>query len=81
MRKAPFKDIKFDQLEINYYSLKQIELTNQSLFNSRLAKIPTDELKLKKLAKENGFSNFKLFLDRLNQIIEQNKKQYQTIFK
>ena len=81
MRKAPFKDINFDQLEINYYSLKQIELTNQSLFNSRLAKIPTDELKLKKLAKENGFSNFKLFLDRLNQIIEQNKKQYQTIFK
>ena len=80
MRKASFKDINFDQIELNYYSLKQIELTNQLLFNSRLSKIPTDELKLKKLAKENGFSNFKLFLDRLNQIIEQNKKQYQTIF-
>ena len=29
MRKASFKDINFDQLELNYYSLKQIELINQ----------------------------------------------------
>ncbi len=80
MKKASFKEINFGQLEINHYSLKQIELTNQLLFNGRISKIPTEELKLKKLSKECGFSNTKLFMDRLNEIIEQTRIQYQNIF-
>jgi glutamate-ammonia-ligase adenylyltransferase len=80
INQASYTKINFDQLEINYYSLKQIELANQFLFNSRLSKMTNEEIKLKKISKECGFSNFKLFLDRLNQIIEQNKKQYQAIF-
>ena len=62
IKKVSIKEINFDQLEINYYSLKQIELTNQLLFNSRISKIPTEEIKLKKLSKECGFSNTKLFI-------------------
>ena len=80
MMKTSFTKINFDQLEINYYSLKQIELTNQYLFNSRLSKMPNEENKLKKISKECGFSNSKLFLDKLNEIILQTKRYYQTIF-
>jgi len=80
MMKTSFTKINFDQLEINYYSLKQIELTNQYLFNSRLSKMPNEENKLKKISKECGFSNSKLFLDKLNEIILQTKRFYQTIF-
>ena len=74
------KDINFKMLESNFYILKQIELTNQYVFNSKLSKIPADELKVKKLSKECGFSNSKLFLDKLNEIIEQTRKYYQIIF-
>ncbi len=80
LKKFLSKKLIFDQLEINYYSLKQIELTNQLLFNSRISKIPTEEIKLKKLSKECGFSNTKLFISRLNEIIEQTRTQFQTIF-
>jgi len=67
-------------LKRNYSSLKQIELFNQVIFNSRLAKIPVEELKIKKLSKECGFSNSKLFLDKLHEITEQTKRYYQNIF-
>ena len=80
IKKVSIKEINIDKLEINYYSLKQIELTNQLLFNSRISKIPTEEIKLKKLSKECGFSNTKLFISRLNEIIEQTRTQFQTIF-
>ncbi|MCK7523368.1 MAG: hypothetical protein MZV64_39805 [Ignavibacteriales bacterium] len=62
IKKVSIKEINFDQLEINYYSLKQIELTNQLLFNGRISKIPTEEIKLTKLSNECGFSNTKLFI-------------------
>jgi len=74
------KEINFDQVEINYYLLKQVKLINQLVFNSRLSKIPTEELKLKKLSKECGFSNSKLFLNNLDVLIEQTRKYYQNIF-
>ncbi|MBP1631635.1 MAG: glnE, partial [Bacteroidetes bacterium] len=80
IKKVSIKEINIEKLEINYYSLKQIELTNQLLFNSRISKIPTEELKLKKLSKECGFSNPKLFISRLNEITEQTRIQYQNIF-
>jgi glutamate-ammonia-ligase adenylyltransferase len=80
IEKISNKNINFDQLKRNYYSLKQIELFNQVIFNSRLSKIPIEELKIKKLSKECGFSNSKLFLDKLHLITEQTKKYYQNIF-
>jgi glutamate-ammonia-ligase adenylyltransferase len=78
--KVSNKEINFDQLKANYNSLKIIELTNQLVFNSRLSKLPTEALKLTKLAKVCGFSDSKTFLNKLNEIIEQTKKQYQNIF-
>lgn len=80
IKKAPIKEINIDQLEMNYFLLKQIELNNQLLFNSRISKIPTEEIKLKKLSKMCGFSNTKKLIDRLNEIIEQTRNQYQKIF-
>jgi glutamine synthetase adenylyltransferase len=74
------KEINFKQLENNYYLLKQIELTNQLLLNSRISKIPTEELKLKKISNECGFSNTNLFMNRLKEIIEQTRVQFQNIF-
>ncbi len=79
--KVSNKDFNFDQLKRNYYLLKQIELINQIIFNSRLSKIPIEELKLKKLSKECGFSNNKLFLEKLREITDQIKKYYQNTFK
>lgn len=80
IEKVSNKDINFDQLKRNYYLLKRIELFNQIIFNSRLSKVPTEELKVKKLSKECGFSDSKLFLDKLHEITGQIKKYYQDIF-
>jgi len=44
------------------------------------SKLAIEELKMKKLSKECGFSNSKLFLDKLHEITEQIKKYYQNIF-
>jgi glutamate-ammonia-ligase adenylyltransferase len=74
------QNINFDQLKRNYYSLKQIELFNQIIFNSRLSKVPIEELKIKKLSKECGFLNSKLFSDKLDEITGHIKKYYQNIF-
>ena len=80
IKKVSIKEINFHQLEENYYLLKQIELANQLLFNSRLSKITTDESKLKKLSKECGFSNNELFTNKINEIIEQTRRYFQFIF-
>ncbi|HEX9251825.1 MAG TPA: hypothetical protein VF870_06255, partial [Ignavibacteriaceae bacterium] len=80
MQKVSTKEINFNQLEEYYYLLKKIELVNQLIFNNRLSKIPAEETKIKKLAKELGFSNSELFLNKLSSIIEQTRKQYQKIF-
>ena len=80
IKKVSIKKINFDQIEINYYLLKRIELINQLLFNGRISKIPTEEIKLTKLSNECGFSNTKLFMDKLKKLIEQTRIQYQNIF-
>lgn len=74
------KDVNLKSCEENYYLLKQIELNNQLVFNSRLPKIPAEELKLKKLSSVSGYANSNLFLNKINEIIETTKKYYQTIF-
>jgi len=72
--------INFEELENNFNFLKQIELLNQNIFNTKLSKIPTEELKLIKLAKELGFANISSFTNKLNTVIQQNRKFYQNIF-
>jgi [glutamine synthetase] adenylyltransferase / [glutamine synthetase]-adenylyl-L-tyrosine phosphorylase len=73
-------NINFEQLRNNFIFLKQIELLNQNIFNTKLSKIPTEELKLKKLSKECGFEDYKMFIKKLNYVIQQNRKYYQEIF-
>jgi hypothetical protein len=80
IKKISIKEIHFDQLEANHFLFKQIELMNQLVFNSRLSKIPSEELKLKKLAKELCFTNPELLLNKLNSIAEQTRKQFQNTF-
>ncbi|MBK7632656.1 MAG: hypothetical protein IPJ23_18595 [Ignavibacteriales bacterium] len=80
IKKVSTKAINFDQIENNFYVLKRIELLNQLIFNSKISKIPTDQMKLNKLAKECEFSNSNLLLKKLNEIKEQNKRFYQNIF-
>lgn len=79
LEKASLK-LNFEQLVNNFNFLKQIELFNQNIFNTRLSKIPTDELKLKKLSIECGFENSKYFMKKLIEVIQQNRNYYQDIF-
>jgi glutamine synthetase adenylyltransferase len=72
--------LNFEHLQNNFNFLKQIELLNQNIFNTRLSKIPTDELKLKKLSIECGFEHSKYFMKKLIEVIQQNRNYYQEIF-
>ena len=74
------KEIIFDQLENNFITLKRTELLNQVIFNNKLAKIPIDDLKLKKLSKECGFSNGDFLIKRFDEIKDQNKMIFRNIF-
>ena len=79
-KKKSSKDVNLDLLETNFYFLKQIELANQYLFNTKLSKVPTEELKLLKLSRECGFPDSKSFMNKLHEIIKQTRKEYQNIF-
>ncbi len=74
------KEINFEQLEINFLTLKKTELLNQLVFNNKLAKIPTEKIKLNKLSLINGYTNIDLFLKDLNQLKEQIKNFYKIVF-
>jgi [glutamine synthetase] adenylyltransferase / [glutamine synthetase]-adenylyl-L-tyrosine phosphorylase len=74
------KEVNFDLLETNFYFLKQIELANQIIFNTKLSKVPTEELKLLKLSRECGFTDSKSLMNKLSEIINQTRKEYQNIF-
>ncbi len=80
LKKISYKEINFDLLESNFHFLKQIELSNQYVFNTKLSKILTDELKLFKISNECGFPDGKLFMVKLNELIKQTRKEYQNIF-
>lgn len=80
LRKISNNDVYFDLLETNFYFLKLIELANQYIFNTKLSKIPTEELKLIKLSIECGFQDSKSFMNKLNEIIKQTRKEFQNIF-
>jgi glutamine synthetase adenylyltransferase len=72
--------INFALLETYYYFLKQIEIANQNVFNTKLSKIPTEDLKLTMLAKQCGFINSKLFMIKLNETIKHIRKDFQNTF-
>lgn len=61
IEKLSHKDINFDQFKRNYYLLKQIELFNQIIFNSRLSKVPNEELKIKNFLKSVDFQTASYF--------------------
>lgn len=73
-------EINFEQLKNNFNFLKQIELLNQNIFNTKLSKVPTEEIKLFKLASALGFKSSIDFPKKLNEILQQNRKFYQSIF-
>ena len=72
--------VNIDLLGGNYNFLKQIEVTNQYVFNTKLSKVPTEEVKLFKLSRECGFPDSKSFINRLNETIKQTRKEFQNIF-
>ncbi len=80
LKMKPCKGVNIDLLESNYYFLKQIELTNQYVFNSKLSKVPTEELRLSKLSRECRFPDNKSFMNKLNETIKQIRKEFQNIF-
>ena len=80
LKKKSSKEVNLDLLETHFYLLKQIELANQYIFNTKIYKIPTEELKLLKLSRECGFQDSKSFMNKLHEIIKQTRKEYQNIF-
>ena len=72
--------INFEMLENSFLFLKQIELTNQNVFNTKLSKIPTEEVKLKILANQCGFKDSKSFMSKLNETINYIRKDFQNTF-
>ncbi|MCJ7650039.1 MAG: hypothetical protein MUP85_15615, partial [Candidatus Lokiarchaeota archaeon] len=76
------KDYKvdFELLAQNFNKLKEIELANQNLFDSRTPRIPVDEIKLKSLSVFLNYSSSKLFLYDLNKILQFNIKIFKQVF-
>ena len=74
------QDDILEELKINFSFLKNIELYNQNIFNTKLSKLPTDENKLYKLAESSGFKNSESLTKKLNNVIQSNKKCFQQIF-
>ena len=73
-------DVDFELLAQNYNKLKEIELANQNLFDSRTPRIPIDEIKLESLSVFLNYSSSKLFLDDLNKILQFNTKIFKQVF-
>lgn len=68
------------KLKNNLNFLKTLELRNQNIFNTKLSKLPTEEIKLFKLARAAGFKEVKSFINKLNEVIQSNKKFFHSTF-
>lgn len=76
-------DSEFDilfELKNNFNFLKSLELQNQNVFNTKLSKLPVEERKLLKLARSAGFNDIKSFSNKLNEVIQSNKKNFHSTF-
>jgi len=80
LKNNSLKEIIFETLESNFLFLKQIELVNQNVFNTKISKIPTEDKKLTMLSKALGFENCKTFLNKLDVSVKQVKSDFQKIF-
>ena len=80
LKEISYKEVNINVLESNFYYLKHIEIVNQYVFNTKLSKVPTEEMKLLRLSKECGFSDSNLFMKKLNETIKQTRKEFQKIF-
>lgn len=81
LENIPDDKIDFQTLHQNFKFLKNIQLSIQTTFDSKIAIIPVDEKKLFKLSRVLEFDNSKSFQLKLNDVISQVKKTFQDIFK
>ena len=73
--------IDFDHLAAHFKALKNIELANKNLFDSKTSRISDDDIKLRKLSLFLGFKDQKSFSDELNNLLIINSKIYSEVFK
>ena len=80
IKKISKDKINFAMIKNSFHFLKQVELTNQVVFNSKLSKIPTETIKLNSLAAQCGFKDSKSFMSKLNETINYIRKEFQNTF-
>ncbi|KAB2845152.1 MAG: hypothetical protein F9K42_12880 [Ignavibacterium sp.] len=69
------------KLKRNFSFLKQTEIFNQNIFNTKSSRIPSDKVKLKKLSYSLGFRTTENFTDMLNEVVHSNKNYFQLLLK
>lgn len=67
------------KLKRNFSFLKQTEIFNQNIFNTKSSRIPSDKVKLKKLSYSLGFRTAENFTDMLNEVVHSNKNYFQLL--
>lgn len=72
--------INLDKMAEYFRTLKNIELANKILFDTRTSRIPADEIKLKKLSLFLDYKDHKSFLNELNNVLVKNAKFYFEVF-
>lgn len=73
-------DIDLHNLLKHYNFLKNLEISNQNIFDIKSAKIPTNEKKLSKLVRALKFKDNKSFLNYLNTVSENIRMNYLKVF-
>lgn len=69
-----------NMLKRNFNFLKQVEIFNQNIFNTKSSKFPADELKSEKLSCSLGYKTTQSFIKKTDEVIHLNKKYFQSIF-
>lgn len=72
--------IDFESIAEHFRTLKNIELANKNIFDTRTARIPLDAAKLKMLSSFLGYNDQKKFLIEFNSILANNSKIYSQVF-
>ncbi|MDT3697629.1 MAG: hypothetical protein ROY99_14690 [Ignavibacterium sp.] len=68
------------KLKRNFDFLKQTEIFNQIIFNTKSSKIPADKIKQNKLSYSLGFKTLDEYMKRLDEVIHSNKNYFQILF-
>ncbi|HCY74814.1 MAG TPA: hypothetical protein DHV28_02750 [Ignavibacteriales bacterium] len=80
LKEISSKPINIKALEENFLFLKNTEIMNQNIFNSKTSLISSDEIKLFIISKSLGIINYQTFSQRLNELFKQTKNDFQKIF-